>query len=99
MDEGLGGEGHEFILGMSRMTHDLETLAARAAAATLRAKELAKHIAHSRDRARELIAERRTYHFMQADRTINYPQDFPDHHPLRLPFHGQADESQVVDEG
>jgi hypothetical protein len=74
------------------MAQDLETLFARAQAATLRAKRLKEIISASRRQLIELVAERRMLRFMPADRKISYPQDVPEDHYVYQPFPVQADE-------
>jgi len=74
------------------MAQDLETLFARAQAATLRAKRLQEIISASRRRLIELVTERRMLRFMPVNRKISYPQDVPEEHYVYQPFPVQADE-------
>jgi hypothetical protein len=75
------------------VAQDLETLFARAQAATLRAKRLEENISASRRRLIELIAARRMQRFMPAGRKISYPQDIPEKHHVYKPFPVQADKT------
>jgi hypothetical protein len=75
------------------VAHDLETLFARAQAATLRARQLVEILSVSQNRLKKQIATRRMRRFTPTDRKISYPQDYPEQHRTYQPIQVQTDET------